>query len=81
MTKLITSEKDKAEALMLLKAAIQVTILHGVSPADRAKVFAHIDWLEANLTEFTIDSRLESNEFQTKITMTYHHGAGNASTN
>jgi acetyl/propionyl-CoA carboxylase alpha subunit len=81
MTKLITTEKDKAEALMLLKAAIQVTILHGITSEQRAKVFAHVDWLEANLTEFTIDSRLESNEFQTKITMVYHHGAGNGSAN
>lgn len=81
MTKLITSQRDKDEALMLLKAAIQLLILHGASHADRTKIFQHIAWLEANLTEFNIDAALEANDFQTKITMVYHHGAGNAGTN
>lgn len=74
--KIITSEKDKAEAITLLKAAIQVLILDGVSPADRTKIFQHVEWLERNLTEFTIEARLEANQFQTKLTMVYNHGAG-----
>lgn len=80
MTKLITSQRDREEAFILLKAAIQATILHGISPADRQKIFQHIEWMERTLTDFNIDARLESNVFQTKLTLTYHHGAGKGNT-
>lgn len=75
--KLITSQRERDEAMTLLKAAIQVLILDGVSPADRIKIFQHVEWLERNLTDFNIEARLESDQFQTKVTMIYHHGAGN----
>jgi hypothetical protein len=76
MTKLITSEKDKAEILTLLKASIQALILDGASFENRVKIFQHVEWLERNLTEFNVEAQLQSSQMQTKFTFTVFHGAG-----
>lgn len=76
MTKVITSAKDKDEILTLLKIACQVLLFNGTTPEQRVKLTQHIEWLQRNLTDFNVDTRFESDQFKTEITMTLFHGAG-----